>query len=217
MDNHTASLRRRFADFLDNMAAANSLSAVDWQRHVVTHYADEFLEEMRRCTVRLMQDRLEYHSNTEASREALRCWAMAIRSSCPEITAEASDNESTFRGGRQLRKQDRLEKPSTVDFATLNAWYRSQCNDEWEHQHGVRLETLDNPGWLLIVDLIHTDLQGRPMDEIVEGCTSSGEPVSPRWIHFTVKDNQFRGACDPTQVERLFWVFDQFRMAKKSC
>jgi Immunity protein 53 len=100
--------------------------------------------------------------------------------------------------------------PSVVDFCGLISWYRSQCDDDWEHQHGVRLETLDNPGWLLTVDLIRTDLQGRSMSPVREGVSPASCPVSPTWIDCTVTNNQFRGACDPTQIARLFAVFYSF-------
>ena len=101
---------------------------------------------------------------------------------------------------------------TVTDFASLIAWYVAQCDGEWEHRHGIKLETLDNPGWLLTVDLIHTDLQGCAMEEISEGCCPSGNPVSPRWIACSVKGNVFRGGCDSTQVTRLFSTFDEFRM-----
>ncbi|MCA9178806.1 MAG: hypothetical protein KDB14_30295 [Planctomycetales bacterium] len=71
--------RSRFADFLERLADRRA-SSFEWSRFVVAHYADPFLEEMRRCTVRLMQNRLPYHGDTEPGREALRCWAMALRS-----------------------------------------------------------------------------------------------------------------------------------------
>lgn len=74
--------RLRFAKFLEGLAEGNS-SLPEWERFIVQHYSDEFLEEMRRCTVRLMQNRLPYRAETDLAREALRCWAMAIRSSCP--------------------------------------------------------------------------------------------------------------------------------------
>lgn len=100
---------------------------------------------------------------------------------------------------------------SMVDFSELIAWYQSHCDDSWEHQHGVRLETLDNPGWLLTVDLIHTELEGHRMAPIQEGINPAGTPLAPRWLHCYVSGNQFRGACDPTQVARLFRAFDHFR------
>lgn len=83
--------RREFADFLDRLAN-NRTSQIEWQHFIVNHYSDEFLEEMRRCTVRLMDNRLPYHGQTEPGREALRCWAMAIRSTCdPSETAQSTD------------------------------------------------------------------------------------------------------------------------------
>lgn len=99
---------------------------------------------------------------------------------------------------------------TTVDFASLVEWYTKHCDGDWEHQHGVRLETLDNPGWILSVDLIHTNLQGCLMSEMAEGCCPDGHPVSPLWIHCFVRENQFKGACDPTQVARLFEEFQRF-------
>jgi hypothetical protein len=104
-----------------------------------------------------------------------------------------------------------MESATTVDFAGLIEWYQNQCDASWEHQHGIQLDTLDNPGWILKVDLIGTDLQGGIMTELREGISPSEQPVSPHWIHCSVRDNQFRGACDPSQVARLFNVFYQFR------
>ncbi|MDX1969848.1 MAG: Imm53 family immunity protein [Planctomycetaceae bacterium] len=98
-----------------------------------------------------------------------------------------------------------------LHFTNLMAWYQAQCNGSWEHHYGIKLQSLDNPGWQLTVDLIHTDLQGRRMADIAEGCGPDGHPRSPRWICCLVRENQFRGVCDPTQVERLLQAFDRFR------
>jgi hypothetical protein len=38
----------------------------------------------------------------------------------------------------------------------LQEWYRSRCDGDWEHSYGVKVETLDNPGWLVTVDLEDT-------------------------------------------------------------
>ncbi len=29
----------------------------------------------------------------------------------------------------------------------LQEWYKSNCNGEWEHEYGLKIKTLDNPGW----------------------------------------------------------------------
>jgi len=98
-----------------------------------------------------------------------------------------------------------------VYFGSLTGWYQAQCAGNREHSYGVKLETLDNPGWLLTIDLIHTDLQGQKMTGIEEGCNLEGHPVSLQWLHCSIKDNQFRGASDPTQVERMFCIFEGLR------
>jgi hypothetical protein len=100
---------------------------------------------------------------------------------------------------------------TTVNFHDIIEWYQAHCDDSWEHQYGVRLETLDNPGWQLTVDLIHTDLEGRTLVEVREGIAPGDHPDAPLWIHCFVRDNKFQGACDPTQVARLFDVFTHFR------
>lgn len=41
----------------------------------------------------------------------------------------------------------------------LQAWFVAACDGDWEHGHGIRIETLDNPGWSLTVDLEGSDLE----------------------------------------------------------
>jgi hypothetical protein len=40
----------------------------------------------------------------------------------------------------------------------IQAWYAAQCDGDWEHQYGVSIETLDNPGWRVIVDFSGSSL-----------------------------------------------------------
>src|SRR5690348_1300611 len=39
----------------------------------------------------------------------------------------------------------------------IQAWYLDQCDGHWEHQYGMVIETLDNPGWSIRVELEGTD------------------------------------------------------------
>lgn len=32
-------------------------------------------------------------------------------------------------------------------FEWLQKWYKSQCDGDWEHEYGIKIETVDNPGW----------------------------------------------------------------------
>ena len=40
----------------------------------------------------------------------------------------------------------------------LQDWYLKQCDGGWEHEYGIKIETLDNPGWKVIIDLAYTEL-----------------------------------------------------------
>ncbi|WP_420411532.1 Imm53 family immunity protein [Roseibium sp.] len=35
----------------------------------------------------------------------------------------------------------------------MEEWFSDQLNGDWEHQGGINITTLDNPGWLIEVDL----------------------------------------------------------------
>ena len=48
----------------------------------------------------------------------------------------------------------------------LQDWYLSQCNDDWEHSFGVRIDTLDNPGWIMKIDLVETELFDRRFERV---------------------------------------------------
>lgn len=96
-----------------------------------------------------------------------------------------------------------------VDLSKLMKWYSSHCDGEWEHGYGVSLTSLDNPGWLLKVNLAGTNLDGATMDAISEDSDQGplGDNSSP-WIECGVCGNQFVGASDPTQLPRLISTFN---------
>ena len=52
------------------------------------------------------------------------------------------------------------------DLATilerLQAWYFWQCDGDWEHGAGVKIATIDNPGWSVTIDIDDTDLEEVP-------------------------------------------------------
>ena len=72
--------RDSFANFLDRYAD-NKTGAIEWDHFVVQHYGDSFLEEVRRCVVRLAINKLPIHGDTDAARDLIRSWATLLRSS----------------------------------------------------------------------------------------------------------------------------------------
>ena len=83
----------------------------------------------------------------------------------------------------------------------LQDWYSQECDGAWEHQYGISVLTLDNPGWRVHIELTGTSLQG-----------VSFEPVRdlehPRlWFSAEVSACQFRGACGPDLLPALLAIF----------
>lgn len=48
----------------------------------------------------------------------------------------------------------------------LANWYKSNCNGEWEHNEGITIVTLDNPGWHITISLNGTPLEKADFAEI---------------------------------------------------
>jgi len=86
----------------------------------------------------------------------------------------------------------------------VQAWYLSQCNGEWEHVRGVTIETLDNPGWLVTIDLFQTALEDRGMTPVRE------EREATDWLECRIENNQFRGAGDSRKLDAILAVFQDW-------
>ena len=41
----------------------------------------------------------------------------------------------------------------------LMAWYHAQCDGDWEHEYGLVVESMDNPGWSVRIDLAYTGVE----------------------------------------------------------
>lgn len=91
----------------------------------------------------------------------------------------------------------------------LQAWYRAKCNDDWEHQYGITIQTLDNPGWTVTIDLVGTSQENRQMREVGDSSNINhvGLEGSHDWLHCMVERNRFVGAGGPTSLVPICDVF----------
>lgn len=78
--------RLAFADFLHRVATGN-IGAIEWNRFVVTHYSDGFLEDIRRRLVRLSIERDGSKEWSDSELAALQQWAGELR------TTDAGENQ----------------------------------------------------------------------------------------------------------------------------
>lgn len=99
---------------------------------------------------------------------------------------------------------------SNLDW--LAKWYLAQCNNDWEHSYGVKIDTLDNPGWTLEIDLRGTSLEGRLFKSM------HGEPAEDldewqglgSWWVAESDGVLFKAACGPTDLSSVIGVFRQW-------
>jgi hypothetical protein len=89
----------------------------------------------------------------------------------------------------------------------LQGWYAEQCDGDWEHTYGVERTRCDNPGWLVKIDLVGTELRTRPFDPIAEQVDTSGFQQGDRWLHCFVKDEVWHGAGDETKLAVILKTF----------
>jgi hypothetical protein len=86
-----------------------------------------------------------------------------------------------------------------VEF--LEAWYQAHCNGRWEQGHGVTIESLDGPGWIVTIDLAGTPLENTPMTPVVNDRSKRD------WLFCEVTRNRFRGQGDPEKLLSIIRAF----------
>lgn len=83
----------------------------------------------------------------------------------------------------------------------LQQWYKSQCDGNWEHIRGVKIETLDNPGWSVEIDFNDTNF------EINDVPWSLNENSESDWIGYKVTNNVFNGSGDSLKLNSILELF----------
>jgi hypothetical protein len=83
----------------------------------------------------------------------------------------------------------------------LQNWYADQCNEDWEHEWGVKIATLDNPGWSVTIDLEETNLEERNLPrQDVNRSTHD-------WVSVWTAEKNFHAACGPGSLTEALTLF----------
>lgn len=90
---------------------------------------------------------------------------------------------------------------------SLQRWYARHCNGEWEHASGITIQTCDNPGWWVKIDVSATPLRERTFTEIAENVDAQRFPLGPRWLSCHCEDGVWHGAGDETRLEHILAIF----------
>ena len=92
----------------------------------------------------------------------------------------------------------------------LGSWYQAKCNGDWEHNCGIMIETIDNPGWHISIDTEEamTKLKSIPWVFV--------ENQVDDWYGYKIQDGKFEASGDPSKIEFLINLFKEIIENEKS-
>lgn len=92
----------------------------------------------------------------------------------------------------------------------LERWYRGNCDGEWEHSQGVKIETLDNPGWWIEINLVGTEVAGLAFTAVEQ------RRFKRNWLVAKVEQDKFIASCGPHGLEDALKLFLDWAESKSA-
>lgn len=83
----------------------------------------------------------------------------------------------------------------------LQEWYKSQCDGDWEHSYGVKIESLDNPGWSITIETEDS------INELKDFDWKNTEISENDWYYYRVVKSAYEASGDPQKLEKLISIF----------
>ena len=87
------------------------------------------------------------------------------------------------------------------ELTAIQEWYFNQCDGDWEHSWGIRIGTLDNPGWDVRINLWETALKTVPF-RVIDNLAPDSD-----WIKCWVEDAEFHGVGGPLMLRAILRHF----------
>lgn len=87
----------------------------------------------------------------------------------------------------------------------LQDWYISNCDGDWEHTYGFKLETLDNPGWIVTVDLHETHQENQVFAELKINFEHDS-----KWLSVSKQGSKLIGSCGPRHLEAMLTLVTEW-------
>jgi Immunity protein 53 len=83
----------------------------------------------------------------------------------------------------------------------LQNWYKSQCDGDWEHEFGITIETVDNPGWYVTINLIGTTLENHNFSPVKVDVDKNN------WFFCSKKNGNFEASGGTSNLMEILDVF----------
>ncbi len=86
----------------------------------------------------------------------------------------------------------------------LSIWFQKYCDGEREQQYGIDIQTLDNPGWSVKIDLHDTPFSCIPFTQVER------EWEVNHWISCFVRNECFWGFCGMDDLNETINIFKEW-------
>ncbi len=86
-------------------------------------------------------------------------------------------------------------------FEWLQTWYQSQCDGDWEHEYGIDIKTVDNPGWYITINLTGTECEGYVFTPVKVNRDELN------WYFCLERNNNFEASCGPSNLTEILNIF----------
>jgi hypothetical protein len=83
----------------------------------------------------------------------------------------------------------------------IENWFTAQCDGDWEHSYGLSIESTDNPGWYVEIDLAATALAD------VEVPFSRNERSESDWMQFEIREGKFTASGGVRNLAEILLKF----------
>lgn len=89
-------------------------------------------------------------------------------------------------------------------FEWVQTWYQSQCDGDWEHEYGIKIDTVDNPGWYVVINLMGTECEGHHFSP------AESEIDDTDWYFCLTRSNNFEASCSPCNLSKVLKIFREW-------
>jgi hypothetical protein len=86
-------------------------------------------------------------------------------------------------------------------ISELESWYSQQCDSTWEHQYGISIGTLDNPGWSVRICLSETPYSDLSLEPVLV------ERTDDDWVHYKIDSGVFCANGGPKNLGEMLEYF----------
>ncbi|MEI6515347.1 MAG: immunity 53 family protein [bacterium] len=93
------------------------------------------------------------------------------------------------------------------EIAEIQNWFQSQCDGDWEHGCGIRIESLDNPGWKIEIELNGTNLENAVFIPVERNVSPSLPERETDWYTCKVEESKFKGYGGPQHLKTILRMF----------